>query len=325
MNKRSWQKLVAVLAISFVSTSNQTEACAHARTGPGAKTPPAADPAPTIAKVDRPTEQVWSGQNSWTAEREAQYSAFISALGTNIAQNRCRTLAACLNDPAVNPLPESFGRPLHFRADCADVPYILRAYFSYVHDLPFRFTKEMVGTGRDARYYRNAQPKGVRTFRDFETPRKLFEHLSSAVHSGFFRSTHTVEESDFYQTQISRLAIRPGTMFYDPNGHVLVVYGLRPDGSVMTFDGHPDGFLTHGVLSERNQRGGESQGGGFKNFRPLRWDKELLAQKRNQELADFGGGMQFDRTRYVVDGLPVSYHDWVRAQLQDRTAQAAAM
>ena len=98
MNKRSWQKLVAVLAISFVSTSNQTEACAHARTGPGPKPRPQRTPAPTIAKVDRPTEQVWSGQNSWTAEREAQYSAFISAL----AQNRAKSLphaAACLNDP----------------------------------------------------------------------------------------------------------------------------------------------------------------------------------------------------------------------------------
>lgn len=325
MTKRSWLAISGVLAVSFVSTSDPTKARATPRTLPAPSPQSPVSPPDDAAKIDQPTERVWSGRNHWTPEREAQYSAFVAKLGVQIAKNRCRTLAACLNDPSINPLPESFGRPLRFRADCADVPYILRAYFSYVHDLPFRYAKEMVGRGRDARYYRDALPKGVRTWRDFDTPRKLFSRISSEVHSGFFRSPHTVEASDFYQTTVSRQAIRPGTMFYDPNGHVLVVYGLRPDGSVLTFDGHPDGFLTHGTLSEKNQRGGESQGGGFKNFRPLRWESDQLAQQRNQDLADFGGGMQFDRSRYTVDGQAVSYHHWVRATLQDAAAQQTAM
>lgn len=325
MNKRSWLAMVGLLAVSNLSTPNPTSA--RPRPVPTLQNAKPSAPALTLAssKIDTPTAQAWSGHNEWNEDKEIAYSRFIATLGERIAENRCRTLAACLNDPAINPLPEAFSHGLRFRADCADVPYILRAYFSYVHDLPFRFTKEMTGRGRDARYYRDALPKGVRFWHEFATPRKLLEGLSSAVHSGFFRSAHSVEDSDFYQTTVSRQAIHPGTMFYDPNGHVLVVYGLRADGQVLTFDGHPDGFLTHGTLSEKNERGGESQGGGFKNFRPLRKENNLLAVQRNHALADFGGGMQFEKSRYIVDGQSVSYHHWVRSQLQEKTAQRTSL
>ena len=34
-------------------------------------------------------------------------------------------------------------------------------------------------------------------------------------------------------------------MFYDPNGHVVVIYELLPNGELRFFDGHPDGYVTH--------------------------------------------------------------------------------
>ena len=323
MTTRSWVRLVGV---SVVVLSNTLPHSASASPARAAQRQPSLHLSPgniSSSRIDQPTATVWPGLRSWTPQLESEYSAFVVSLGEKIAQRRCRTLAACLNDSSINPDPEPLGRDFRFRADCADVPYILRAYFSYRHDLPFGFTKEMRGQGRDARYYRNARPEGVRTWRDYATPRKLFESLSSAVHSGYFRTAPDIERADFYQTTVDRTAIRPGTTYYDPNGHVLVVYGLRENGEVLTFDGHPDGFLTFGSLSEKNVRGGESQGGGFKNFRPLRVQNDSLSFAKNGELTDFGGNLQFDKRRYVVDGVQVNYHAWVRSQLRLPTLATA--
>jgi len=324
MTKRSWVSLVGVSVVVLSSTTRPNSAQASEARAP--------QPQPSLsqsvrvinsARIDQPTSAVWPGLHSWTPQLEAEYSAFVVSLGEKIAKRRCRTLAACLNDPTINPDPEETGRALRFRADCADVPYILRAYFSYRHDLPFGFTKEMRGQGRDARYYRNARPEGVRTWREFGTPRKLFESLSSAVHSGYFRTAPSLENADFYQTTIDRSAIHPGTTFYDPNGHVLVVYGVLGSGEVLTFDGHPDGFLTFGTLSEKNVHGGASQGGGFKNFRPLRLQNDSLQLVKNAELRDFGGSVSFDKSRFVADGTSVNYHSWVREQLRLPTVAKA--
>lgn len=271
-----------------------------------------------LAKLDLPIDKSWPARRAWNDNAEARYSDFISTIGSAVAARKCHTLRDCLNDPAVNPLYEPNSPALRMHADCADVPYILRAYFAYRHDLPFSYARTMQGRGRDARYYRDAHPQGLRTWLESATPRQLFQSLSSAVHSGYFRTAPTLESADFYQATIARKAVRPGTMFYDPNGHVLVVYALRPDGDVLTFDSHPDGYLTYGNLSDKNERGGVTQGGGFKNFRPITCQNGRVMQAQNAEIADFGGTTSFDRSRYQVDGQPVEFHTWVRAQGADR-------
>lgn len=265
--------------------------------------------------MDQPTAEVWPARAAWNAAAEAGYSDFIAQLGSSIAAGRCRRLVDCLRDPAINPLFEPGAERLRFHADCADVPYILRAYYAFHHDLPFAHARSMHGRGRDARYYRDAQPSGLQAWLDAATPRRLFEGLGRIVHSGFFRTAPQVESADFYQLRVDRQAVRPGTMFYDPNGHIVVVYDLRPSGEVRFFDGHPDGYLTHGTLSEKNERGGVSQGGGFKNFRPIHLAHGAIVQSRNRELTDYGGTAPFDRSRYQVQGQAVSFHAWLKSQL----------
>jgi hypothetical protein len=268
-----------------------------------------------VSKLDGPTAEVWPARRAWDAALEARYGEFIARLGHSVAAGRCRTLAACLRDPAINPLFEPGAESLRFHADCADVPYILRAYFAYHHDLPFSYAKSMQGHGRDARYYCHASPAGLSTWLDAPTPRQLFEGIGRVVHSGYFRTAPIVETADFYQAAVDRRAVRPGTMFYDPNGHVVVLYEILTNGAALFFDGHPDGSLTHGELSEKNVRGGLSQGGGLKNFRPVRFEIGCIVQKRNAELADYGGAVQFDRSRYQINGRPVDYYAWLKAEL----------
>lgn len=276
-----------------------------------------AEPAP--GKLDAPTAAVWQGQQSWDSAAESRYGEFVAAIGRAVADRRCRTLAACLNDPAINPLWSRMPAKLRLHADCADVPYILRAYFALHEDLPFAYARSMHGRGRDVRYYKDARPAGLCSWLEAPTPRTLLQGLSRKVHSGYFRTAPEIESADFYQTRIDRNAIHPGTLYYDPNGHVVVVYALRPDGDVLFFDGHPDGFLTHGVLSEKNVRGGASQGGGFKNFRPITVQhsgpQSAIVQAQNAQIPEYGGATPFDHSQYVISGRPVGFHTWVRAKL----------
>lgn len=276
-------------------------------------------------KMDRPTSEVWPARGAWDASREAEYGEFIARLGSQVAAGRCRTLAACLRDPSINPLFEPGAETLRFHADCADVPYILRAYFAYRHDLPFSYAKGMQGHGRDARYYCHACPAGLSTWLEAPTPRQLFEGIGRVVHSGYFRTAPSVESADFYQSAVDRRAVRPGTMFYDPNGHVVVIHEVLPDGTLRFFDGHPDGSLTHGSLSEKNVRGGLQQGGGLKNFRPVRLHNGVIVQQRNAELLEYGGAAQFDRSRYQVNGRPVDYYAWLKATLAAPAAAVTTM
>ena len=51
----------------------------------------------------------------------------------------------------------------------------------------------------------------------------LMRKVASGVHSGNTRTLPTDSNTDFYPVEISRDAIRPGTIFVDPYGHVLVV------------------------------------------------------------------------------------------------------
>lgn len=274
---------------------------------------------PSAGKLDAPTSTVWTGQRSWDAAAESRYGEFVATIGRAVAERRCRTLAACLNDPQINPLWSAMPAKLRVHADCADVPYILRAYFALHEDLPFAYSRSMHGRGRDVRYYKDARPSGLCSWLDSPTPRSLLQGLSRVVHSGYFRTAPGVENADFYQTEISPGAIRPGTLYYDPNGHVVVVYALRPTGEILFFDGHPDGFLTHGVLSEKNVRGGVSQGGGFKNFRPIvtaRTGPQVkVVQAANAQIPDYGSTKPFDSSQYVVAGQRVGFHAWVRAKL----------
>lgn len=288
---------------------------------------PASGPVDQASKIDAPTASVWTGQRSWDAAAELRFGNFVATIGHAVADRRCRTLAACLNDPQINPLWSAQPAKLRLHADCADVPYILRAYFALHEDLPFAYTRSMHGRGRDVRYYKDAHPSGLCSWLDSPTPRSLLQGLSRVVHSGYFRTAPHVENADFYQAEISRGAIRPGTLYYDPNGHVVVVYELKPNGDVLFFDGHPDGFLTHGVLSEKNVRGGVSQGGGFKNFRPIVTQRTgpdakpeakpeiRIVQAANAQIPEFGGTRPFDSSQYVIAGQRVGFHAWVRAKL----------
>ncbi|MCE9579609.1 MAG: hypothetical protein K8W52_41195 [Deltaproteobacteria bacterium] len=275
-------------------------------------------PTPAVSPFDRPTAEIWPAVATWSPTLEDEYAAFVARLGDAVEARTCRGLQGCLRDPAANLLWDGSDATLDIVVDCADLPYLLRAYFAFKRRLPFGFVSAVDGAaGRDIRYTRDVHPVAWKTWRDFPTPRDLFEHMVNYVHSGMFRTAPTVEDADFYPVAVDRRAIRPGAIFYDPNGHVLVVARRTASGAIYLLDGHPDGTLTWTRFGEALALGGADQGGGFRAFRPLLLAGDALVRTPNAGLPLYDPDAQHDRARWQVDGTAVGYHAWIRGTVAD--------
>jgi hypothetical protein len=163
--------------------------------------------------------------------------------------------------------------------DCADLPYYLRAYFSWKLGLPFGLRD--CDRGNASRPPRcgpvadNSQPaEGKEPLLSF---RKFLRQLANKVHSGSGRTALTDDQSDHYPVKLTRAALRPGTIYADPYGHVLmIVKWLDQSGSaggrLFAVDGQPDNSVGRkrfweGTFLFANDV--KSAGPGFKAFRPL--------------------------------------------------------
>jgi hypothetical protein len=72
-----------------------------------------------------------------------------------IGESGCRTMHACLVGAQSNPLFRASNPPgMHFYADCADLPYMLRAYYAWKNGLPFSYSTAVtpLGFSKDIRY-----------------------------------------------------------------------------------------------------------------------------------------------------------------------------
>ncbi len=297
--------------------------------------PRPAAPPPSRSSLDEPVDVVWPAVNVWSDAMEREYSAFVARLGEAVQARRCAQIAECLRDPSANTLYDpAADASLRLDVDCADLPYILRGYFAFKRRLPWGFVASVGGRAnangnRDPRYMVGVYPDGFRTWRQFATPRAVLVQMVGLVHSGMYRIAADVEGGDFYPVAIDRRAVVPGTTYYDPNGHVLVVASVRPDGTVYLIDGHPDGTLTWKRFGEAFAVGTRRLGGGFKNFRPLALVGDRLVRASNRELPRFDGESQWSEEAWktaetgaaqgdaaVAPPRP-SYHAWVRASLTE--------
>lgn len=98
------------------------------------------------------------------------------------------------------------------------------------------------------------------------------------VHTGNGRTAYGDSESDLYPVRLDRRGLRPGIVYADPYGHILVLVELvEPRGSkpgiLFAVDGQPDGSITRKRFWEGNFLWNQSDpslgGSGFKAFRPL--------------------------------------------------------
>jgi hypothetical protein len=103
--------------------------------------------------------------------------------------------------------------------------------------------------------------------------------VGDVVHTGAVRAGD--DAADFYTIPLTREALRPGTVFADPYGHVLMLVRLVPEvngtpGVFLAVDAEPDGSITRkrfwrgNFLFVREPMLGTP---GFKHFRPIVRDK----------------------------------------------------
>jgi hypothetical protein len=268
---------------------------------------------------DRPMAQAWPYEREWNDTEEEGYGRFVTAIGRGIATQACLRLDGCLASPTVNPLHDASEVRLGFRPDCADLPYILRAYYAFKRHLPFSFVSVVESSvGGDPRYLNQGIPSHWNDAHEYATPRRFFERMPEIVHSGMFRFSPKVEDSDTYPTRIDRASVRPGTNYYDTNGHVLVVIDVKPNGGIDFIDAHIGGYITYRHFNQTYTAGeGLSLwGGGFRNWRPMRVDNGIVVRDRNWQLEHFDALGQYSPSRFTVAGARVPYHQWVLASLR---------
>ena len=134
--------------------------------------------------------------------------------------------------------------------------------------------------------------------------KSFFRQLANRVQSGSARTGLDDDATDYYPVPLERTALRPGVIYADPYGHVMVVVKwvdqtADKGGLLLAVDGQPDTSIGRkrfweGTFLFNNDV--KSAGPGFKAFRPLargataswsRWPTRRSAARRDPAHAPF--------------------------------------
>src|SRR5262249_1121830 len=290
----------------------------------------------------RPTAgSLWPIRNAWNRNTENLYSAWIEKLfdAPLDAAPSWKALHEVLRDRSRNMLFDHLGlredsMGLIIRPDCADLPYFLRAYFSFKMGLPFGYSKcTRGGAGQpphcvawwnipnpepppkpaqppEDEIANNPllpiavhasvapQPSSMAILKRLGLAQGFGQYVTRAVadgvHSGSGRTKLTDENTDYYPVALTEDALRPGTVYADPYGHMLVIAKRVPQqngaaGIFLAVDAQPDAT----VARKRFWRGNflfaqdPALGGpGFKRSRPIVRERSgTLHRLTNDEIA----------------------------------------
>jgi hypothetical protein len=234
----------------------------------------------------------WNVTRGWDHDTENLYAAFVEQLfreptGEDITWPQ---LQAVIGERDRNLLYDhrlpGEDADLDLEPDCADLPYFLRAYFAWKLRLPFVYRacargREDTPPTCDPAVFSNLDP--VPDKNDAAAFRRLIRRMANTVHSSSPRTLPGDDQTDLYPLRLSRRAIRPGTVFADPYGHVLVAARWKPQGVtdygiLIGADAQPDGT----VGRRRFWRGSflftpkaDLVGAGFKAWRPVQYDPAM--------------------------------------------------
>jgi len=240
----------------------------------------------------------------WTKSDEAGFGRFVAAIGAS----DCSSSESCLRDEA-NPFRASDGRFVDIDVDCAKWPYLLRGYYAWKNGLPFGYVERVGGEAGDLRYARTSnRVLSRRSLIDrgpgIDGPAALREMLGS-VYSATYRTNAAQRSglpSDFYAPALQPGSIRPGTVIYDVNGHVGIVWKVDEVGRIFYMDAHPDFTITRSVYGAQFGQSPAQLGGGLKNWRPVR----LVGAHR--DAGDLvGGHLVYARDDQIPDFSLVQY------------------
>jgi hypothetical protein len=225
------------------------------------------------------------GSGDWDRATEALYAVWVERLFDARPEQSLSfpSLAPVLADPGRNFLHNYLGakedKGLVLEPDCADLPYILRAYFAWKLGLPVAYRACNRGSasrppGCEAATVDTAvagPPAPVAAFQE------MSRRIMDRVHSGNGRTALADDATDFYPLPLAREALWPGTLYADPYGHTLVVVKWVPQsgsrgGMLLAVDAQPDNSVSRKRFWEGTFLFADTPGAGagFKAARPLR-------------------------------------------------------
>ncbi len=283
----------------------------------------------------------WPDSWKWEQDTENLYAAFVERLfdEPKDSDSTWPDLHTLLRDPKRNLLHNHLGQgeddALELGPDCADLPYFLRAYFAWKMRLPFGYRRCSRGkagtppacnelhTNREPLFVTHEQPSAEtdsaydkalernNALSDMEAFKLFSRRLASGVHSASARTHPKAEATDVYPVALTREALKPGTVFADPYGHLLIVAKWWPQtatsyGVLVGADAQPDGTIGR----RRFWRGTflftpktDDVGAGFKRWRPLAQDEEdesRLVALDNETLAETRSFPRFSLQQYQL-------------------------
>ncbi len=138
--------------------------------------------------------------------------------------------------------------------------------------------------------------------------------IADGVHSGAGRVRALDDKTDFYSVSLSEDVLRPGTVYADPYGHLLILAKRVPqaDGAAGVFlavDAQPDGtvsrkrFWRGNFLFAQERALGDA---GFKRFRPIVRDKAGgMRRLTNAEIAKNSeyGDFSLEQTKMSIEAF----------------------
>ena len=273
-----------------------------------------------------PQNQSWRiTKDHWDASDEAGFGRFVTALG----DSGCSSSQSCLRD-AANPWRGSDGRFLDVDVDCAKLPYLLRAYYAWKNGLPFSYADGVTGTRFGHRSNRIVSRAGIIDHGGGIDAPAAIRTLLDNVYSGTFRVDAAGDgeiPSDFYSPALQPGSIRPGTVIYDTNAHVGIVYRVDDAGRIYYMDAHPDFTISRSVYGPQFGQSPAALGGGLKNWRPQQLQGAHLENgafvgghyglARNSQIRDFSlvqylGTESSETPRWRYRGAALGYYEYAR-------------
>jgi len=288
---------------------------------------------------------VWQIRNSWNRATENLFSAWIAKLfdAPLDTEPSWKAWHEVLRDRSRNILFDYLGLgednvTINLRPDCADFAYFLRAYFAYKMGLPFGYSN-CSRSGKCYQWFNIEHPEATRPPPPPEqktasaqpippesdassspAPKRLgtpsfgeyLRIVGDVVHSGSVRVSANDDNTDFYTVPLTQEALRPGTVYADPYGHVMMLVQRVPQsggsaGVLLAVDAEPDGtvarkrFWRGTFLFAHEPTFGSA---GFKHFRPIeRGENGTLRRLTNAQIAknsDYGD-FSLEQSQLAVD------------------------
>lgn len=285
-------------------------------------------------------EAVWSARNAWDRRFENLYQIFIRELvrypldGDHVWQNMHDLLRVRERNILWNYLGKGEDEALSLQPDCADFPYMTRAYFAWKLGLPLGY--RACSRGREGQPPRCDELRTQVQERQISLDVAEFQRwgrrvLMSTVHSGNGRTHPEDEASDLYPVALTRDALRPGTVYADPDGHVLMIarweaQPMHGSGALVAVDAQPDGTIAlrrfwRGTFAFRPET--DSVGAGFKAFRPIVREGSEWRSLRNEELREHPDFAAYSLEQY--EGSADDFYETMDALIYPRPQNARAV